>query len=201
MPAEIKAEEPVAAAAAIVPSPAPSEEEPQIKNECHVTLERCSMPPTLDDPLDISQNSSCDYNMSQFKSNEESFHIKAEARESTSEDEAPLSKRKKPMVESDEDEEEKPLNVRKKVKEEVKHKKIESDEEDVPLIARKKIKHESDEEEMPLAMRAKKKGDKKAGKKKKMESEEESEDEKPKKKKVKKEKRVRLSQILINFFI
>lgn len=128
--------------------------------------------------VDVSQ-SSCDYSLSQFRSDEPSFHIKAEA--SDDDDNSRFGSNYKNLNETD-----------------VKHSTAiieqSDDEEDIPIAARKKMKREvsEDEEDVPLAARKKVKTEKKAKKKKREQSdcddEEEDHDEKPKKKKVKKEK-------------
>ncbi|XP_063704534.1 DNA topoisomerase I, mitochondrial [Culicoides brevitarsis] len=168
-----------------------------MQQDCHVSLERVNFDDLhgnnpVCDPLDVqnaSQASSCDYNFSQFRTDEPNFVVKEEASES--EEEKPLSMRGKAAVKQyDEDsEEEIPLSKRKKA--------VVSDseeEEDKPLSMKmKKVKKEEpeSEEEIPLAARKKPKGEKKRKKKKGGDSEndeEESYDEKPKKKKIKKEK-------------
>lgn len=146
--------------------------------------------------VNMSQASSCDYSMSQFRPDESSFDIKSEAINDEDsqfgsyvtndvQDDDPLRIRDaRPdqdfsfgadqtnnivVDDDDDDEEDIPIAVRKKVKREV----SDEDEDDIPLTARKKIKTE------------------KKAKKKKYESDNDDEDdydEKPKKKKVKKEK-------------
>lgn len=85
--------------------------------------------------LDLSQNSSCDYSLSQFKDEESSLPVKSE-NESYEENNFVEFKGEpdEEDYENEESEEDVPLSKRKKV---------ESDsEDDAPLIARKKIKTE-----------------------------------------------------------
>lgn len=115
----------------------------------------------------ISETSSCDYSMSQFRADESAFSIKAEAPDDDSQEET--SRFGQFRNESLEDD----------------------DVEDVPISQRKKIKREisDDEDEMPLTARKKPKTEKKEKKIKREPSDNEEDDyDKPKKKKIKKEK-------------
>lgn len=121
--------------------------------------------------VNMSQASSCDYSLSQFRKDESSFHIKAEAedREDTYHYDNNIScNESKPTIDADEDDEEDMPIASRKLK-----RKISEDEDDVPLTSRKKGKNEV----------------KKAKKKKHADSDDDEDDyDKPKKKKVKKEK-------------
>ena len=82
----------------------------------------------IKDPLEMSRASSCDYSMSQFRTDETPFEIKAEASD--------------PEVKEEEEEEE--YNPPQEVKEEP----IEEDsEEDIPLAKRKKEEEDDDDED------------------------------------------------------
>ncbi|XP_037938310.1 DNA topoisomerase 1 [Teleopsis dalmanni] len=110
------------------------EEKPNIKTEIN---------------FNISQASSCDYSLSQFRDDEPSFVIKKEAsydddimmkeEEEDEDDDVPLAMRKSVStingIEDDDDDEDIPLAKRKAAP-------AESDDDDIPLLARKKIKKE-----------------------------------------------------------
>ncbi|XP_053949551.1 DNA topoisomerase 1 [Anastrepha ludens] len=147
--------------------------------------------------VNISQASSCDYSMSQFKEDEPAFVVKEEASgdedslykqegnadcEDDDED-VPLAMRiattktTAPVVQDDDDDEEDIPLAKRKMKAEV-----EDDDEDVPLLARKKVKKES--------------ASKTKNKKKRVKEEEEEEygETKPKKKKTKKVEQTQVKQ-------
>lgn len=112
----------------------------------------------------MSEASSCDYSMSQFRADESAFYIKSEAPEG--DDDSQESAFGNDTLDS-------------------------QDDEDVPIAQRKKIKREisDDEDEMPLTARKKPKTEKKEKKIKREPSDDEEDDyDKPKKKKIKKEK-------------
>ncbi|XP_018800445.1 PREDICTED: DNA topoisomerase 1 [Bactrocera latifrons] len=141
--------------------------------------------------INISQASSCDYSMSQFKEDEPSFVVKEEA----SADEDSMFKQEPENQEYEDDEEDVPLAMRKtNIKTITPIAEEEDDEENVPL-AKRKIKvevEEDDDEDMPLLARKKAKKESSSGKtknkKKRVKEEEEEEygETKPKKKKAKK---------------
>lgn len=114
----------------------------------------------------ISEASSCDYSMSQFRADESAFSIKNEA------------------AEADDDSQESAFGNNDTLDSQ--------DDEDVPIAQRKKIKREisDDEDEMPLTARKKPKTEKKEKKIKREPSDDDEENDydKPKKKKIKKEK-------------
>lgn len=114
----------------------------------------------------ISETSSCDYSMSQFRADESAFYIKSEAAEAD-DDNSQESAFGNDTLDS-------------------------QDDEDVPIAQRKKIKREisDDEDEMPLTARKKQKTEKKEKKIKREPSDGDEEDDydKPKKKKIKKDK-------------
>lgn len=145
--------------------------EPEIKEEMKSPIREFSI---NCERLDLSQNSSCEYSLSQFKDEESSlppvkfenesesehnfveckaepdddasYENEAAEEDEDSEEDIPLSKRKKAETDS---EDEAPLSVRKKIKTEKKKKRVknESDEEeydsDYGKSKKKKIKHES----------------------------------------------------------
>ncbi|XP_067640590.1 DNA topoisomerase 1 isoform X2 [Eurosta solidaginis] len=108
--------------------------------------------------INISQASSCDYSMSQFKEDEPDFIVKEEAEvsgeeepeqntaecEEDDDEDIPLAKRKAntqvrdPLDDDVDDEEDIPL-AKRKIKTDIE----EDDDEDVPLLARKKVKKEA----------------------------------------------------------
>lgn len=148
---------------------------PEIKEEPEVKMEMQS--PVKDfsincERLDMSQNSSCDYSLSQFKDEECSLPVKSENDTESennfvdvkgapddddyeneaadeSEEDIPLSKRKKPVETDSEDEA--PLKARKKAKTEKKKKRVkeesdyddEDDESDYGKSKKKKAKKET----------------------------------------------------------
>lgn len=121
--------------------------------------------------VDVSQNSSCDYSLSQFKDEECSLPVKSE-NETESENNF-VDVKGEP---DDEEYENEAAN---------------DSEEDIPLSKRKKVEIDS-EDEAPLFQRKKAKTEKKAKKKKRMKEESDDEDDesdygKSKKKKAKKE--------------
>lgn len=139
----------------------------------------------------MSQASSCDYSMAQFRPDESSFQIKAEA--SNDED----SQFGSYVTNNVQDDQFDPLALRADEKPFLNVETVDivdDDEEDIPIAARKKVKREisdDDEDDIPLTARKKIKTEKKAKKKKHEQSDYDDADdydEKPKKKKVKKEK-------------
>lgn len=146
--------------------------------------------------LDVSQASSCDYSMSQFKADESQFIIKAEQSDNDdkvdgADDESQdcsyannsnnAIKVERNPVADDEDEDDIPIAKRQKLIKK-KPKSEDDDEEDIPLTARKKVKTEK----------------KKAKKKKHQETDEEDEEEyneRPKNKKIKKEKKIKSEMV------
>lgn len=125
--------------------------------------------------LDMSQNSSCDYSLSQFKDEECSLPVKSE-NETESEENNFVDVKGEP---DDEDYENEAV--------------AEESEEDIPLSKRKKVETDS-EDEAPLIARKRAKTEKKEKKKKRVKEESDFEDEddesdygKSKKKKAKKE--------------
>ncbi|XP_039448185.1 DNA topoisomerase I, mitochondrial isoform X2 [Culex pipiens pallens] len=141
-PAPIK-EEPEAPVEA-QPEPAPPVQEPEpVRNGNYSNESSQDVREFKEDPLELSQASSCNYSLSQFRADETPFVIKEEApeetfeasqpavkQESESEDDVPLSKRKK----KEDDEDFDGGSTKKKVKTEKKDKK-------------KKRAYESEEEE------------------------------------------------------
>ncbi|KAI9582047.1 DNA topoisomerase 1 [Glossina fuscipes] len=147
--------------------------------------------------FDVSQTSSCDYSMSQFKDDEPAFVIKAEARYSEDgiykqEDEEEDDEENEEEEEEDEDEDI-PLAMRKSKSNQFQEDEDnEEDEEDVPLAKRKKPFDGDDEEDVPLLARKKPKKesrDKSKEKKKKRVKEEHEEDDYPSEKRRKKSKK------------
>lgn len=116
----------------------------------------------------MSETSSCDYSMSQFRADESAFSIKAEINDDSR---GIGDYAGNDTIESQDD-----------------------DDDDVPIAQRKKIKRElavvdDDEDDMPLTARKKPKTEKKEKKIKREISDDEEDDyDKPKKKKIKKEK-------------
>ncbi|KAM7350668.1 DNA topoisomerase 1 isoform 1-T3 [Cochliomyia hominivorax] len=148
--------------------------------------------------FNLSQASSCDYSMSQFRDDEPPFVVKEEAsyqEDVKYEDEDTQEDEYKPEEEEEEDEDEDedmPLAMRRaKSRGTPQERMDEDDEEDVPLAKRKaKIEEEDDDEDVPLLARKKPKKESKSKDKKKKRVKEEDDEyaaEKPKKK-VKKEK-------------
>lgn len=104
----------------------------------------------------ISESSSCDYSMSQFRADESAFIMKGEADDESQqsanyeayrndEEDIPIAHRKKVKREITDDEDDMPLTSRKKIKTEKKEKKIKrepSDDEDEDKPKKKKIKKE-----------------------------------------------------------
>lgn len=141
--------------------------------------------------MNMSQASSCDYSMSQFRPDESSFDIKAEE---INDEDSQFGSYVTNNVQDDD-----PLSLRKEMSQHD-HRMVvdqiegnDDDEEDIPIAARKKVKREiseDDEDDIPLTARQKIKTEKKAKKKKHelSDNDEDDYDEKPKKKKVKKEK-------------
>ncbi|XP_065366156.1 DNA topoisomerase 1 [Calliphora vicina] len=160
--------------------------------------------------FNVSQASSCDYSMSQFREDEPPFIAKEETsyKEESSmkyEDEESPDEEFKP--EEEEEDEDMPLAMR-KTKSETPQEQMDEDdddEEDIPLAKRKmKIEEddEDDDEDVPLLARKKPKKESKSkskDKKKKRAKEEEEEDdyadEKPKKKKKKENKAVKTETV------
>lgn len=112
----------------------------------------------------ISEASSCDYSMSQFRADESAFSIKGGVDEE-SQDCTSFGPDGNDMLDS-------------------------QDDEDLPIAQRKKIKRElsDDEDDMPLTARKKPVAEKKVKKIKREASDDEDDYDKPKKKKIKKEK-------------
>ncbi|XP_052850345.1 DNA topoisomerase 1 isoform X2 [Drosophila gunungcola] len=91
----------------------------------------------------LSQASSCDYSMSQFRSDEPPFEVKHE--QSYTEDDSNINDNDQDDEaenEMDEDEEDVPLAMRKRKQEEPDQADGGMDDDDIPLLARKKIKKE-----------------------------------------------------------
>ncbi|XP_004529463.1 DNA topoisomerase 1 isoform X1 [Ceratitis capitata] len=138
--------------------------------------------------INISQASSCDYSMSQFKEDEPSFVVKEEA----SADDDSMCRQENQDFEDDE--EDVPLAMRKTNNNKTSAPtpaEEEDDEEDIPLAKRKIKVEEDDDEDVPLLARKKVKKEsssKSKNKKKRVKEEEEEEygETKPKKKKTKK---------------
>lgn len=144
--------------------------------------------------VNMSQASSCDYSMSQFRPDESSFQVKAEA---FNDEDSQFGSYVTNNVQDDQFD---PLGLRvvqadpKPDSDIAQNDIVDDDEEDIPIAARKKVKREisdDDEDDIPLTSRKKIKTEKKAKKKKHDQSDYDDADdydEKPKKKKVKKEK-------------
>lgn len=138
----------------------------------------------------LSQASSCDYSMSQFKADEPPFEIKEEA---PFDDDSPMFKQEDPM----EDEEDDIPLFKRKSNARAAAINEEEDEEDIPLVKRRMKNEVESDEDVPLLSRKKSKKESKkdkektkADKKKKRQIKEEEEDDydvgKPTKKKTKK---------------
>lgn len=115
----------------------------------------------------ISEASSCDYSMSQFKNDESAFSLKGEA-DDKSQESMCFERDGNDTLDGQED-----------------------DDEDIPIGHRRRIKREisDDEDEMPLTARKRPKTEKKENKiKRELCDDEDDEYDKPKKKKIKKEK-------------
>lgn len=121
----------------------------------------------------ISETSSCDYSMSQFRPDESAFSIKGEANDDSQEsayiDERDGVNFNNILNDNQDDDEDVPIAQRKKIKREL----SDDDEDDVPLTARKKVKSEKKEKKI---------------KRQPSDEEEDNEYDKPKKKKIKKDK-------------
>ncbi|XP_030755185.1 DNA topoisomerase I, mitochondrial [Sitophilus oryzae] len=127
----------------------------------------------------LSQASSCDYNMSQFDKNESCFENSDEEKVKK-EEESQDEDFKPPKEEPEDSDEDVPLASRLgHNKRKLESDPEEDDDDDVPLMARKKVKQEKKEE-------------KKKKKKKREDSDIEDDFEEKKKKKVKKEKKVKV---------
>lgn len=113
----------------------------------------------------ISETSSCDYSMSQFRADESAFSMKGGVGDEESQDCGSFGGEGNDMLDDQNDE-------------------------DLPIAQRKKIKCElsDDEDDMPLTARKKPATEKKAKKIKREASDDEDDYDKPKKKKIKKEK-------------
>ena len=142
----------------------------------------------------MSQNSSCDYSLSQFKDEESSLPIKSE---NESEDNNFVECKGEPDDVDYENEESQQgkFNI------------DEESEEDVPLSKRKKIESDS-EDDAPLIARKKAKTEKKDKKKKRVKEESDFEDEddesdygKTKKKKIKRESAASPAKVRLYFII
>ncbi|KAH1023973.1 hypothetical protein HUJ05_003543 [Dendroctonus ponderosae] len=134
-----------------------------------------------DVPNNMSQGSSCDYNISQFDTNESRFDYSDEGERGESESQINESQREGPMIKEEQEDSEEDIPLASRMSNN--KRKIEDDEEDddddVPLMARKKIKKE----------------EKKKKKRVVSDIEEPEEDYKPqKKKKIKKEKEKKIKQ-------
>ncbi|CAG9806692.1 unnamed protein product [Chironomus riparius] len=156
--------------------------EPTIKQEPEIKNEEIKSPirefSINCERLDMSQNSSCDYSLSQFKDEESSLPIKSE---NESEDNNFVECKGEPDDVDYENEE----------SQQGKFTIDEESEEDIPLSKRKKVESES-EDDAPLFARKKAKTEKKDKKKKRVKEESEDEDDesdygKTKKKKIKRE--------------
>lgn len=148
--------------------------------------------------VNMSQASSCDYSLSQFRADESAFHIKAEVDDDedsqfnsyvnnrVQDDTKKLSAPAAVLVAAAGTAEDEDVDIDNNADDD--------DEEDIPIAVRQKIKREisDDEDDVPLTARKKIKTEKKAKKKKRDQSDDDEAqddyDEKPKKKKVKKEK-------------
>lgn len=141
--------------------------------------------------VNMSQASSCDYSMSQFRPDESAFHIQAEA---INDEDSQFGSYVNNNVQDDQFEAIARRNEEADRRHNLKVEQVDDDEEDIPIAARKKIKREicdDDEDDIPITARKKIKTEKKAKKKKHDQSDNEDADdydENPKKKKVKKEK-------------
>lgn len=113
----------------------------------------------------ISETSSCDYSMSQFRTDESAFVIKGDM--PVDEESQDYGAYGNDIAESPDDEEDLPIAQRKKIKREL----SDDDEDDMPLTARKKPKPEKKEKKIKREV-----------------SDDEDDYDKPKKKKMKKEK-------------
>ncbi|XP_055841696.1 DNA topoisomerase 1 isoform X2 [Episyrphus balteatus] len=147
--------------------------------------------------FNMSQASSCDYSMSQFKKDEPQFDIKEEA--SDNENEANASGNNRQEIMDMEDEDVDPLSIPNSNS--IKEEEEEDDDDDVPLMKRKSTAinvDEDSEEDVPLLQKKKQKVSKKEKEKKvekkkdkkvkrEIKDEEDDYDEKPLKKKIKKE--------------
>uniref|UniRef100_A0A1I8M5L5 DNA topoisomerase I n=1 Tax=Musca domestica TaxID=7370 RepID=A0A1I8M5L5_MUSDO len=142
-------------------------------------------------PFDVSQASSCDYSMSQFKEDEPAFVAKEEA--SYNEDDSQEMDQDESQEqnyddnnEDEDDDEDMPLAARKSKQQHQVIQEEEDDEEDIPLAKRKiKAEEDEDDEDVPLLARKKPKKEKSKEKKKKRVKEEEDDytEVKPKKSK------------------
>ncbi|XP_075158687.1 DNA topoisomerase 1 isoform X2 [Haematobia irritans] len=145
-------------------------------------------------PFDVSQASSCDYSMSQFKDDEPAFVAKEEASYNEDGDESQdmdqdESQREQEAVEEEDEDEDMPLAARIN-KQQSPEEEEEDDEEDIPLAKRKMTpvqEEEDDDEDVPLIARkkskkeAKQKTKEKEKKKKRVKEEDDYTDVKPKK--------------------
>ncbi|XP_050306633.1 DNA topoisomerase I, mitochondrial isoform X2 [Anthonomus grandis grandis] len=167
------------------------EDEPQVKEELSMSTDDDDDKLVIKDEENsqdesdnlcnnVSQASSCDYNMSQFDKNESQFEMSEgeEDQPQTNAHSQAEEEEYKPVKEEPEesdDEEDMPLAARAQNKRKIDEDEEEDDDDDVPLMARKKVKKEE-----------------KKKKKKKLESDYEDDEEEDfvpkKKKKVKKEK-------------
>ncbi|XP_016973494.1 DNA topoisomerase 1 isoform X2 [Drosophila rhopaloa] len=131
----------------------------------------------------LSQASSCDYSLSQFRSDEPPFEVKHE--QSYAEDDSTMNDNEQyeEPEEMDEDEEDVPLAMRKRKQEapDQAHGGMDDDDDDIPLLARKKPKKESKE--------------KKSKKRVKEEADDMYANVKPKKIKIKKEAEVKTEAV------
>ncbi|XP_017115033.1 DNA topoisomerase 1 isoform X2 [Drosophila elegans] len=128
----------------------------------------------------LSQASSCDYSMSQFRSDEPPFEVKHE-QSYTEEDSNINDQYDEAENEMDDDEEDVPLAMRKRKQEEPDQADGGMDDDDIPLLARKKIKKEHK--------------DKTKKKRVMMEAGDEYDIVKPKKKKIKQESVVKIETV------
>lgn len=115
----------------------------------------------------MSETSSCDYSMSQFRADESAFSIKAEINDDSR---GIGDYAGNDTIESQDDDDDVPIAQRKKIKRELAV--VDGDEDDMPLTARKKPKTEKKEKKI----------------KREISDDEEDDYDKPKKKKIKKEK-------------
>ncbi|XP_055910176.1 DNA topoisomerase 1 isoform X2 [Eupeodes corollae] len=147
-----------------------------------------------DEGFNMSQASSCDYSMTQFKKDEPPFDIKEEASDNENDVDVSGNNNQQDIMEVDGDVD--PLTI---TSNSIKEEEEEDDDDDVPLMKRKPpAELEDSDEDVPLLQKKKqkvskkdkeKKNDKKKEKKVKREIKEEEDDydEKPLKKKIKKE--------------
>ncbi|XP_039497023.1 DNA topoisomerase 1 isoform X1 [Drosophila santomea] len=128
----------------------------------------------------LSQASSCDYSMSQFRADEPPFEVKQEQSYVEEDSTMNYNDQEDEPDEMDDDEEDVPLAMRKRKQEAPDHGDGGMDDDDIPLLARKKVKKE----------KIKKESKEKSKKRVKEEPSDDYGSAKPKKKKLKKEPEV-----------